>query len=102
MNPNLIHQNEKFPNELLAYIEVQKNTRTKYEYDEKMQTLVLDRILHSAVFYFSTLPKTLMVSPGLFSLDSLRSISFARLPKPLAKEKKKRRQRLTRKVRRLL
>ena len=50
-NPNLIHQNDKFPHELMAYIEVQKNTRTKYEYDEKMQTLVLDRILHSAVFY---------------------------------------------------
>ena len=36
MNPNLIHQNEKFPHELFAYIEVQKNTRTKYEYDEKL------------------------------------------------------------------
>ena len=61
-SPNLIHQSDKFPHELLAYIEVQKNTRTKYEYDEKMQTLVLDRILHSAVFYphnYGFIPQTL-------------------------------------------
>ena len=62
MNPNYIHQTDKFPQELYAYIEVQKNTRTKYEYDEKLQSLVLDRILHSAVFYphnYGFIPETL-------------------------------------------
>lgn len=62
MNPNQIQHGKNFPNELVAYIEVQKNTRTKYEYDEKSGLLVLDRILHSAVFYphnYGFVPQTL-------------------------------------------
>lgn len=62
MNPNIIHQGNGFPNELFAYIEVQKNTRTKYEFDQELQSLILDRILHSAVFYphnYGFIPETL-------------------------------------------
>ena len=61
MNPNIIRQGKEFPNELFAYIEVQKNTRTKYEFDQDLQSLVLDRILHSAVFYphnYGFIPET--------------------------------------------
>ena len=62
MNPNQIQHGKNFPKELVAYIEVQKNTRTKYEYDENSGLLVLDRILHSAVFYphnYGFVPQTL-------------------------------------------
>jgi len=62
MNPNNLRQGKGFPQELLAYIEVQKNTRTKYEYDESVGGLVLDRVLHSAVFYphnYGFIPETL-------------------------------------------
>ena len=63
MNPNKVRQNKHtFPDELVAYIEVQKNTRTKYEYDEELGALVLDRVLHSAVFYphnYGFVPETL-------------------------------------------
>ena len=62
MDPASIHQECLFPNEMYAYIEVQKNTRTKYEYDKKLNALVLDRVLHSAVFYphnYGYIPETL-------------------------------------------
>jgi len=62
MNPNNLRQDASFPQELWAYIEVQKNTRTKYEYDETIGGLVLDRVLHSAVFYphnYGFIPETL-------------------------------------------
>ena len=62
MNPNNLRQGKEFPQELLAYIEVQKNTRTKYEYDDSVGGLVLDRVLHSAVFYphnYGFIPETL-------------------------------------------
>ena len=62
MDPKSIHQGCSFPDEMYAYIEVQKNTRTKYEYNEKLKALVLDRVLHSAVFYphnYGYIPETL-------------------------------------------
>jgi len=62
MDPKRIHQDCCFPQEMYSYIEVQKNTRTKYEYDEKLKALVLDRVLHSAVFYphnYGYIPETL-------------------------------------------
>jgi inorganic pyrophosphatase len=45
-----------------VFIEVAKNSRTKYEYDEEKKMLVLDRILHSAVFYphnYGFIPNTI-------------------------------------------
>lgn len=62
MTPYNINQHKDFPNILTAFIEVEKNTRTKYEYDEELNSLKLDRILHSAVFYphnYGFIPKTL-------------------------------------------
>ena len=37
--------------ELLAYIEIPKGSRNKYEYDEKLDRLVLDRFLSSSMVY---------------------------------------------------
>ena len=51
-----------FPHKLPAYIEVSKNSRFKYEWDNKLNTLVLDRILHSSVVYpynYGFFPQTL-------------------------------------------
>jgi inorganic pyrophosphatase len=53
---------ERFPEKVLVYIEVEKNTRVKYEYCEELKSLLLDRILHSAVFYphnYGFIPRTL-------------------------------------------
>tara|TARA_B100000424_G_scaffold268436_1_gene263223 strand:+ start:1926 stop:2462 length:537 start_codon:yes stop_codon:yes gene_type:complete len=54
--------NENFPRKIPAYIEVSKNSRFKYEWDDKLNTLVLDRILHSSVVYpynYGFFPQTL-------------------------------------------
>ena len=51
-----------FPKKIPAYIEVSKNSRFKYEWDNKLHTLVLDRILHSSVVYphnYGFFPQTL-------------------------------------------
>ena len=51
-----------FPSKIPAYIEVSKNSRFKYEWDDKLNTLVLDRILHSSVVYpynYGFFPQTL-------------------------------------------
>ena len=53
---------ENFPYKIPAYIEVSKNSRFKYEWDDKLNTLVLDRILHSSVVYpynYGFFPQTL-------------------------------------------
>ena len=53
---------ENFPHKIPAYIEVSKNSRFKYEWDDKLNTLVLDRILHSSVVYpynYGFFPQTL-------------------------------------------
>ena len=57
---NLI--SDDFPYKLPVYIEVSKNSRFKYEWDNKLNTLVLDRILHSSVVYpynYGFFPQTL-------------------------------------------
>lgn len=54
--------NDKYPNILPAYIEVSKNSRFKYEWDDEMKSLVLDRVLHSSVVYpynYGFFPQTL-------------------------------------------
>lgn len=51
-----------FPEILPAYIEVSKNSRCKYEWDDNLKTLVLDRVLHSSVVYpynYGFFPQTL-------------------------------------------
>ena len=59
---NLDIKSNKYPNVIPAFIEVSKNSRTKYEWDHEKQSLVLDRVLHSAVFYphnYGFIPQTL-------------------------------------------
>ena len=51
-----------FPNKLPAYIEVSKFSRFKYEWDNELNSLVLDRVLHSSVVYpynYGFFPQTL-------------------------------------------
>ena len=53
---------DKYPNIIPAYIEVSKNSRYKYEWDNEMKSLVLDRVLHSSVVYpynYGFFPQTL-------------------------------------------
>ena len=51
-----------FPKTLPAFIEVSAGSRNKYEYNKKAGMLMLDRVLHSAVFYpydYGFFPQTL-------------------------------------------
>lgn len=53
---------KKMPEEVIVFIEVQKGSRMKYEWDHDIGFLRLDRVLHSAVFYpydYGFLPQTL-------------------------------------------
>eukprot|EP00301_Raphidiophrys_heterophryoidea_P023052 c7055_g1_i1.p1 GENE.c7055_g1_i1~~c7055_g1_i1.p1 ORF type:complete len:257 (-),score=75.68 c7055_g1_i1:74-817(-) len=53
---------KKFPERIPTVIEVSKGSRNKYEWDEDIGFLVLDRVLHSAVFYpydYGFVPQTL-------------------------------------------
>lgn len=53
---------EGFPRVLPCFIEVAKGSRNKYEWDDKIGHLRLDRVLHSAVFYphnYGFYPQTL-------------------------------------------
>eukprot|EP00469_Lotharella_globosa_P002036 CAMPEP_0167792272 /NCGR_PEP_ID=MMETSP0111_2-20121227/12470_1 /TAXON_ID=91324 /ORGANISM="Lotharella globosa, Strain CCCM811" /LENGTH=247 /DNA_ID=CAMNT_0007685175 /DNA_START=161 /DNA_END=904 /DNA_ORIENTATION=- len=50
------------PEVVQAFVEVSKGSRNKYEWDEKLGHIVLDRVLHSAVFYphnYGFIPQTL-------------------------------------------
>mmetsp|Transcript_31773 Transcript_31773/g.77432 ORF Transcript_31773/g.77432 Transcript_31773/m.77432 type:complete len:309 (-) Transcript_31773:329-1255(-) len=53
---------ENMPDEVQCFVEVAKGSRNKYEWDEKLGHIVLDRVLHSAVFYphnYGFVPQTL-------------------------------------------
>ena len=53
---------DKYPNIIPAYIEVSKNSRYKYEWNDELNSLVLDRVLHSSVVYpynYGFFPQTL-------------------------------------------
>lgn len=52
----------KFPRNVPAFIEISKGSNIKYEWDEKHNVLMLDRILHSSVHYpenYGFIPQTL-------------------------------------------
>eukprot|EP00300_Choanocystis_sp_HF-7_P040198 c6641_g1_i1.p2 GENE.c6641_g1_i1~~c6641_g1_i1.p2 ORF type:complete len:250 (+),score=44.40 c6641_g1_i1:765-1514(+) len=52
----------KFPELVPCFVEVTKGSRNKYEWDEELGFLVLDRVLHSAVNYpydYGFIPQTL-------------------------------------------
>lgn len=53
---------KKSPYEVPVFVEVQKNSRMKYEWDNSIGFIRLDRVLHSAVFYpydYGFIPQTL-------------------------------------------
>ncbi|MEM0333257.1 MAG: inorganic diphosphatase [Candidatus Aenigmatarchaeota archaeon] len=50
------------PEELYVVVEISKGSRIKYEYDEKLETLVVDRILYTSMHYpfnYGFVPNTL-------------------------------------------
>jgi len=52
---------EKAPDEVRVVVEIPKGSHHKYEFDEKMQVIKLDRVLHSPVFYptdYGFIPQT--------------------------------------------
>ena len=59
---NLKLKTRNFPSSIPAYIEVAKGSRFKYEWDNEIHSLVLDRVLHSSVVYpynYGFFPQTL-------------------------------------------
>uniref|UniRef100_A0A7S2TVC7 Inorganic pyrophosphatase n=1 Tax=Lotharella oceanica TaxID=641309 RepID=A0A7S2TVC7_9EUKA len=53
---------KNMPEVVQAFVEVSRGSRNKYEWDEKLGHIVLDRVLHSAVFYphnYGFVPQTL-------------------------------------------
>lgn len=60
MNP-LITVGDKSPKIVNAIIEIAKQTSNKYEYDEDLDIIKLDRVLHSPMFYpvdYGFIPQT--------------------------------------------
>ncbi len=60
MNP-LITAGEEAPKVVNAIIEIAKQTSNKYEYDEELDIIKLDRVLHSPMFYpvdYGFIPET--------------------------------------------
>lgn len=82
---NIDIKDKKFPDVIPAFIEVSQNSRVKYEWDHNKQSLVLDRVLHSAVFYphnYGFIPQTLCDDGD--PLDVLVMCSEALLPGSIA------------------
>jgi len=53
---------DKFPEEVYVVIEISKGSKLKYEYDEELETFVLDRILYTSMHYpfdYGFIPSTL-------------------------------------------
>ena len=63
---------EEYPNVLPCFIEVAKGSRNKYEWDDAIGFLRLDRVLHSAVFYphnYGFFPQVLTLLTSAFSFS---------------------------------
>src|SRR4029079_10828274 len=61
-----------YPDSLLAFVEIPRGSRNKYEYDEESKTFRLDRVLYSSVHYptdYGFIPNSL--SPDGDPLDVL-------------------------------
>ena len=57
-----IDQNRIEPHDFLAFVEISKGERTKYELDKKSGYLILDRVLYTSTHYpanYGFIPKTL-------------------------------------------
>jgi inorganic pyrophosphatase len=46
-----IHLGDKAPESINVVIEIPRGTSNKYEYDEELDEILLDRVLHSPMFY---------------------------------------------------
>jgi inorganic pyrophosphatase len=60
------------PNSLMAFVEIPRGSRNKYEYDEATRSFRLDRVLYSSVHYptdYGFIPETL--APDGDHLDAL-------------------------------
>lgn len=58
---DLIPNNPDFPKNVNGIIEIPKGTNNKYEYDEKLGIMKLDRVLHSPMYYpvdYGFIPQT--------------------------------------------
>jgi len=44
-------QTEDFPSSIYAYIEISQGSNVKYEYDEELQEIIVDRILSTSMVY---------------------------------------------------
>lgn len=61
MNIQNLKIGENWPSEVNAVIEIPKGCQNKYEYDEKLDIIKLDRVLHSPLFYpadYGFIPET--------------------------------------------
>ncbi len=61
-DPYVFPLGDKFPLTVPVFIEVSAGSRNKYEWNQEYGVLMLDRVLHSAVFYpdnYGFIPRTL-------------------------------------------
>lgn len=61
MNPQTLPLGDKFPETFNTFIEIPKGTHNKYEYDEELGCMKLDRTLFSAMYYpvdYGFIPQT--------------------------------------------
>lgn len=61
MSYHLVPIGKKAPKIINAVVEIPKGSHNKYEYDEKLDEIRLDRVLHSPVFYptdYGFIPQT--------------------------------------------
>lgn len=61
MDLNTLPIGNSYPDEVNVVIEIPKGSHHKYEYKEELQAIILDRVLHSAVFYpadYGFIPQT--------------------------------------------
>src|SRR5919202_6135380 len=66
---------------LLCFVEIPKGSRNKYEYDEELEAIVLDRFLFSSMVYptdYGFIPKTLGEDGD--ALDAMVCVSEATFP----------------------
>ncbi len=104
MSYNNIPIGDKSPNIVNAIIEIPKGSHNKYEYDEQLDLIRLDRVLHSPVFYptdYGFIPQTrsedgdhldvlVMISDRVFSgcLVSVRPIGVLYMEDQKEKDEK--------------
>jgi len=86
MNISKLSIGKQAPTIVTCVIEIQKGTKNKYEYDDEIDALVLDRIIHSSVVYpanYGFIPQTLAYDGD--HLDILILADDALLPGSIVK-----------------